>query len=114
VPKPLVKRDGKIDCDVVVDLPPVAAELGEVAPCDTPFLRAFEGEPPRVSFGVRCSYVQVAVNEAKPSGGLGFYYDDVSPHVAGCDAGARIAFTEGAEPPESAHVFLDCRPGAVR
>jgi hypothetical protein len=114
VPKPLVQRDGKVDCDVVVDLPPAAAELGLVAPCDTPFLRSVDGEPPRISFGVRCSYVQVAASAGQPAEGQGFYYDDSSQAAAKCDGGRQIEFTAGAEPPKTAHVFLDCRDGAVR
>jgi hypothetical protein len=114
VPEPLVQREGRIDCDVVVDLPPAAAELGLVAPCDTPFLRSVDGEPPRISFGVRCSYVQVAANGGQPADGQGFYYDDSSRAAVKCDGGSRIEFTAGAEPPETAHVFLDCRDGALR
>jgi hypothetical protein len=114
VPKPLAARDGKVDCDVVVDLPPAAAELGDVAPCDTPFLKAVDGEPPRISFGVRCSYVQVAAKDGQPAEGQGFYYDDSAAAAATCQSGQRIVLTRGAEQPENAHVFLDCRAGAVR
>lgn len=115
LPRPLVRqKDGTVQCNVVWELPPTAA-VGSQTPvrCTQ---RDFLGEvdegraKQNERGGNNCKVMQVPVTGA-PFRSEGWYYDDFSEELQKlCKASEpqRVAFTEGARPPNGVVVKLEC------
>jgi hypothetical protein len=109
LPNLLKRRDGKVQCDVIV----------ENASCDAPYLQAVGAGDP--SGEMRCKVAQVPVREGWVGSGEGFYYDDFSEParklagkdlVCGDGPGALITFTQEARPAKGVRMYLDCDKSA--
>ena len=102
---------GKVDCDVLWELP-------EGKRCrDLAFLSDVAAPRARTSSSGRnvCKLNQLAVAGGAPAKGDGFYYDDFSAQreqVCRPGAVARIAWSAGAAPPVNIHAYLDCEANA--
>ena len=119
LPRALVRQqDGMVQCDVVWELPPTAA-LGSNTPtaCDQ---RAFLGEvdrgraPQNERGGRNCKVTQLpvpALSAGAVPPGEGWYYDDFSDQLRKLCTPTepqRIAFSQGARPPNGVIVKLEC------
>ncbi len=119
LPRPLVRqKDGFVACNVVWELPPPAA-----APTGTPTACAEHDylgsvDQGRATLnergGQNCKVRQLPVLDLAAGSepmGEGWYYDNYSPELARLCGSAelqRVAFTQGARPPNGVTVKLEC------
>jgi hypothetical protein len=119
LPSALERRaDGKVSCDVIVELPP-KGEFSQTAPteCTGPLSPV---KAPRATTnpagGVNCKIAQLAVNAAVRESGEGFYYDDEigedNKQLCMRNRGTSIRFTENGYPRFGLRMYIDCAPGA--
>lgn len=111
--------DGKVQCTMYWELPPVGqaapdlpvdcAELGDIVDADV-------ASTPIEGGGQRCAIRQLAVKDAQPEAGRGWYYDDATPgldHLCSGGLSRRIAFSADVRAPQGVSVRVECQGEAA-
>lgn len=115
LPRALVRQqDGTVQCNVVWELPPTVAP-GSATPtqcAERSYLGPVDEGRARMNErgGNNCKVSQLPVVESAPLGD-GWYYDDFSDELqklCGAKEPQRVAFTDGARPPNGVVVKLEC------
>jgi hypothetical protein len=102
---------GLVRCDVVELIPPPGSLPDQPTSCaDLPGVEPTPIARPNVTDGsIACKVIQRAVVDGAPEAGDGWFYDDFSEaNSTSCPGGQRIAFAEGALPPNGIRVNLEC------
>ncbi len=117
LPRPLVRNSlGKVDCNVVWELPAPGAAHSIETPTscsDRPYLAP--ADPGRVTLGdnhgILCRVNQLAVSKAEQvAPGDGWFYDNSDEAKRSCNVATpqRVTFTASAKPPTGVTVKLEC------
>jgi hypothetical protein len=119
LPRALKRRDdGKVNCDMIVELPPAGPYpqneptkcTGTLSPVEAPRATTNPGG------GVNCKIAQVAVKDGVREDGEGFYYDDTlgtdNTQLCMKNRGTSIRFTDDGSPGYGLRTYIDCAPDA--
>ncbi|HET6334536.1 MAG TPA: hypothetical protein VFG30_15040 [Polyangiales bacterium] len=119
LPRALMRNpSGKIDCEMIVELPP-PGPFAQPNPteCTGPLMSPVSAprSEKNPGGGVNCKITQLAVHDGMPDSGEGFYYDNTigAYNKSTCmkNRGASIRFTDNATSWLGLRMYIDCSAG---